>query len=178
MLILLYLLLWAKFPQIPVHKTVSLSLLSFPLLQEQVFHIDSRAESGKGRCSFNPRVNTVSVMLSESSLPLMLYFRLCNTHRTADLSTRCIVLCIHTYIPVLWSTNPTRLIGDPLASGRTPTVRLWCPLNPDRLPGVSFLLTQPRGRCVARTSPLSDTRAPRRQRSSPALQRGTSGHKG
>ncbi|CAB1346033.1 unnamed protein product [Coregonus sp. 'balchen'] len=31
--------------------------------EEQVFHIDSRAESGKGRCSFNPRVNTVSVML-------------------------------------------------------------------------------------------------------------------
>lgn len=36
----------------------------FPLRQEQVFHIDSRTESGKGRCSFNPRVNTVSVMLS------------------------------------------------------------------------------------------------------------------
>lgn len=36
----------------------------FPLPQEQVFHIDSRTESGKGRCSFNPRVNTVSVMLS------------------------------------------------------------------------------------------------------------------
>ncbi|KAJ3612667.1 hypothetical protein NHX12_020932, partial [Muraenolepis orangiensis] len=32
--------------------------------EEQVFHIDSRAESGKGRCSFNPRVNTVSVMLN------------------------------------------------------------------------------------------------------------------
>uniref|UniRef100_A0A4W5RWB9 Semaphorin-3C n=1 Tax=Hucho hucho TaxID=62062 RepID=A0A4W5RWB9_9TELE len=33
--------------------------------EEQVFHIDSRAESGKGRCSFNPRVNTVSVMLNQ-----------------------------------------------------------------------------------------------------------------
>uniref|UniRef100_A0A6Q2Z245 Semaphorin-3C n=1 Tax=Esox lucius TaxID=8010 RepID=A0A6Q2Z245_ESOLU len=33
--------------------------------EEQVFNIDSRAESGKGRCSFNPRVNTVSVMLNE-----------------------------------------------------------------------------------------------------------------
>uniref|UniRef100_A0A6Q2YSE1 Semaphorin-3C n=1 Tax=Esox lucius TaxID=8010 RepID=A0A6Q2YSE1_ESOLU len=29
--------------------------------EEQVFNIDSRAESGKGRCSFNPRVNTVSL---------------------------------------------------------------------------------------------------------------------
>uniref|UniRef100_A0A8C5E062 Semaphorin-3C n=1 Tax=Gouania willdenowi TaxID=441366 RepID=A0A8C5E062_GOUWI len=33
--------------------------------QEQVFHIDSKSESGKGRCSFNPRVNTVSVMLNQ-----------------------------------------------------------------------------------------------------------------
>ncbi|XP_014009081.2 semaphorin-3C isoform X2 [Salmo salar] len=33
--------------------------------EEQVFHIDSRAESGKGRCSFSPRVNTVSVMLHQ-----------------------------------------------------------------------------------------------------------------
>uniref|UniRef100_A0A6Q2Y9T5 Semaphorin-3C n=1 Tax=Esox lucius TaxID=8010 RepID=A0A6Q2Y9T5_ESOLU len=32
---------------------------------EVIFNIDSRAESGKGRCSFNPRVNTVSVMLNE-----------------------------------------------------------------------------------------------------------------
>lgn len=30
--------------------------------EEQVFLIDSRSESGKGRCSFNPQVNTVSVM--------------------------------------------------------------------------------------------------------------------
>uniref|UniRef100_A0A8C1ZAD1 Semaphorin-3C n=1 Tax=Cyprinus carpio TaxID=7962 RepID=A0A8C1ZAD1_CYPCA len=29
--------------------------------EEQVFQISSRAESGKGRCSFNPRVNTVSL---------------------------------------------------------------------------------------------------------------------
>uniref|UniRef100_A0A8D3C5H1 Sema domain, immunoglobulin domain (Ig), short basic domain, secreted, (semaphorin) 3C n=1 Tax=Scophthalmus maximus TaxID=52904 RepID=A0A8D3C5H1_SCOMX len=29
--------------------------------EEQVFHIDSRTESGKGRCSFNPQVNTVSL---------------------------------------------------------------------------------------------------------------------
>ncbi|XP_038595072.1 semaphorin-3C [Micropterus salmoides] len=33
--------------------------------EEQVFHIDSRTESGKGRCSFNPKVNTVSVMLNQ-----------------------------------------------------------------------------------------------------------------
>ncbi|TKS90637.1 Semaphorin-3C Collapsin-3 [Collichthys lucidus] len=33
--------------------------------EEQVFHIDSRSESGKGRCSFNPQVNTVSVMLNQ-----------------------------------------------------------------------------------------------------------------
>uniref|UniRef100_A0A669BD66 Semaphorin-3C n=1 Tax=Oreochromis niloticus TaxID=8128 RepID=A0A669BD66_ORENI len=33
--------------------------------EEQVFHIDSRTESGKGRCSFNPQVNTVSVMLNQ-----------------------------------------------------------------------------------------------------------------
>ncbi|XP_047431243.1 semaphorin-3C isoform X1 [Mugil cephalus] len=33
--------------------------------EEQVFHIDSRTESGKGRCSFNPEVNTVSVMLNQ-----------------------------------------------------------------------------------------------------------------
>ncbi|XP_056131577.1 semaphorin-3C [Lampris incognitus] len=33
--------------------------------EEQVFHIDSKTESGKGRCSFNPQVNTVSVMLNQ-----------------------------------------------------------------------------------------------------------------
>ncbi|XP_061617617.1 semaphorin-3C isoform X1 [Phyllopteryx taeniolatus] len=33
--------------------------------EEQIFHIDSRSESGKGRCSFNPRVNTVSLMLNQ-----------------------------------------------------------------------------------------------------------------
>ncbi|XP_037099414.1 semaphorin-3C isoform X2 [Syngnathus acus] len=33
--------------------------------EEQIFHIDSRSESGKGRCSFNPEVNTVSIMLNQ-----------------------------------------------------------------------------------------------------------------
>ncbi|XP_024144635.1 semaphorin-3C [Oryzias melastigma] len=33
--------------------------------EEQVFFIDSRSESGKGRCSFNPQVNTVSVMINQ-----------------------------------------------------------------------------------------------------------------
>ncbi|KAG9332074.1 hypothetical protein JZ751_016140, partial [Albula glossodonta] len=33
--------------------------------EDQVFYVDSRAESGKGRCSFNPTVNTVSVMLKQ-----------------------------------------------------------------------------------------------------------------
>ncbi|XP_072311253.1 semaphorin-3C [Eucyclogobius newberryi] len=33
--------------------------------EEQVFHIDSKSEPGKGRCSFNPQVNTVSVMLNQ-----------------------------------------------------------------------------------------------------------------
>ncbi|XP_062853051.1 semaphorin-3C isoform X1 [Trichomycterus rosablanca] len=33
--------------------------------EERVFHVSSRSESGKGRCSFNPRVNTVSVMLNQ-----------------------------------------------------------------------------------------------------------------
>uniref|UniRef100_A0A8C6LUD3 Semaphorin-3C n=1 Tax=Nothobranchius furzeri TaxID=105023 RepID=A0A8C6LUD3_NOTFU len=33
--------------------------------EEQVFSIDSKMESGKGRCSFNPRVNTVSVMINQ-----------------------------------------------------------------------------------------------------------------
>uniref|UniRef100_A0A4W4HRW1 Semaphorin-3C n=1 Tax=Electrophorus electricus TaxID=8005 RepID=A0A4W4HRW1_ELEEL len=33
--------------------------------EEKVFHIASRAESGKGRCSFSPRVNTVSIMLNQ-----------------------------------------------------------------------------------------------------------------
>uniref|UniRef100_G3Q900 Semaphorin-3C n=1 Tax=Gasterosteus aculeatus aculeatus TaxID=481459 RepID=G3Q900_GASAC len=33
--------------------------------QEQVFHIDSKSESGKGRCSFNPEVNTASVMINQ-----------------------------------------------------------------------------------------------------------------
>ncbi|XP_035258184.1 semaphorin-3C-like [Anguilla anguilla] len=33
--------------------------------EEQVFHIDSRIESGKGRCSFSPQINTVSVMLNQ-----------------------------------------------------------------------------------------------------------------
>lgn len=33
--------------------------------EEQVFHLDSKSESGKGRCSFNPEVNTVSVMLNQ-----------------------------------------------------------------------------------------------------------------
>uniref|UniRef100_A0A3Q2Q764 Semaphorin-3C n=1 Tax=Fundulus heteroclitus TaxID=8078 RepID=A0A3Q2Q764_FUNHE len=32
---------------------------------EQVFNIDSRTEPGKGRCSFNPQVNTVSVMINQ-----------------------------------------------------------------------------------------------------------------
>ncbi|RXM36673.1 Semaphorin-3C [Acipenser ruthenus] len=31
--------------------------------EEKVFFIDSKTESGKGRCSFNPKVNTVSVMI-------------------------------------------------------------------------------------------------------------------
>lgn len=35
------------------------------ITQDQVFVIDSKCESGKGRCSFNPSVNTVSVMISE-----------------------------------------------------------------------------------------------------------------
>lgn len=34
-------------------------------LKDQVFIIDSKCESGKGRCSFNPNVNTVSVMISK-----------------------------------------------------------------------------------------------------------------
>ncbi|XP_055468878.1 semaphorin-3C [Psammomys obesus] len=33
--------------------------------EDQVFLIDSKCESGKGRCSFNPNVNTVSVMINE-----------------------------------------------------------------------------------------------------------------
>lgn len=33
--------------------------------EDQVFMIDSKCESGKGRCSFNPNVNTVSVMISK-----------------------------------------------------------------------------------------------------------------
>uniref|UniRef100_A0AAQ4QLP5 Sema domain, immunoglobulin domain (Ig), short basic domain, secreted, (semaphorin) 3C n=1 Tax=Gasterosteus aculeatus aculeatus TaxID=481459 RepID=A0AAQ4QLP5_GASAC len=33
--------------------------------EEQVFHIDSKSESGKGRCSFNPEVNTASVMINQ-----------------------------------------------------------------------------------------------------------------
>ncbi|KAM9824823.1 semaphorin-3C [Neosynchiropus ocellatus] len=33
--------------------------------EEQIFHIDSKTEPGKGRCSFNPDVNTVSVMLNQ-----------------------------------------------------------------------------------------------------------------
>lgn len=33
--------------------------------EEQIFHLDSKSESGKGRCSFNPEVNTVSVMLNQ-----------------------------------------------------------------------------------------------------------------
>lgn len=49
----------------PACQTVSaLPDFLFSLRQEQVFHIDSKTESGKGRCSFNPQVNTVSVMLS------------------------------------------------------------------------------------------------------------------
>ncbi|KAF3859296.1 hypothetical protein F7725_021695, partial [Dissostichus mawsoni] len=47
-------------------KTVStMSDFLFSLSQEQVFLIDSRSESGKGRCSFNPQVNTVSVMRNQ-----------------------------------------------------------------------------------------------------------------
>lgn len=52
----------------------------FSLWQEQVFHIDSKSESGKGRCSFNPQVNTVSVMLSRYLLnPLTSYLPLKKT---------------------------------------------------------------------------------------------------
>uniref|UniRef100_H3AI79 Semaphorin 3C n=1 Tax=Latimeria chalumnae TaxID=7897 RepID=H3AI79_LATCH len=35
------------------------------MYEEQVFMIDSKSESGKGRCSFNPKVNTVSVMIKQ-----------------------------------------------------------------------------------------------------------------
>lgn len=45
------------------------------LQQEQVFHIDSKTESGKGRCSFNPQVNTISVMLSRCLLPPLSWVR-------------------------------------------------------------------------------------------------------
>lgn len=55
-------------------KLSSKSLTDFSLWQEQVFHIDSKTESGKGRCSFNPQVNTVSVMLSRCLLPLSTCF--------------------------------------------------------------------------------------------------------
>ncbi|KAG8439981.1 hypothetical protein GDO86_005956 [Hymenochirus boettgeri] len=33
--------------------------------EDHIFQIDFKNESGKGRCSFNPRVNTVSVMINE-----------------------------------------------------------------------------------------------------------------
>nr|XP_033814961.1 semaphorin-3C [Geotrypetes seraphini] len=33
--------------------------------EDRTFSIDSKNESGKGRCSFNPKVNTVSVMINE-----------------------------------------------------------------------------------------------------------------
>ncbi|XP_017158394.1 semaphorin-3C [Poecilia reticulata] len=33
--------------------------------EEQVFYVDSETESGKGRCSFNPQVNTVSVVINQ-----------------------------------------------------------------------------------------------------------------
>ncbi|XP_060759798.1 semaphorin-3C [Neoarius graeffei] len=33
--------------------------------EEKVFYVSSKSESGKGRCSFNPQVNTVSVMLNQ-----------------------------------------------------------------------------------------------------------------
>ncbi|XP_073508410.1 semaphorin-3C [Phyllobates terribilis] len=33
--------------------------------EDQIFLIDTKNESGKGRCSFNPKVNTVSVMINE-----------------------------------------------------------------------------------------------------------------
>ncbi|TST22527.1 Semaphorin-3C [Bagarius yarrelli] len=33
--------------------------------QEKVFYVSSKSESGKGRCSFNPQVNTVSAMLNQ-----------------------------------------------------------------------------------------------------------------
>ncbi|XP_032498549.1 semaphorin-3C isoform X4 [Phocoena sinus] len=38
---------------------------------DQVFMIDSKCESGKGRCSFNPNVNTVSVMINEELFSAM-----------------------------------------------------------------------------------------------------------
>ncbi|XP_032498544.1 semaphorin-3C isoform X1 [Phocoena sinus] len=39
--------------------------------EDQVFMIDSKCESGKGRCSFNPNVNTVSVMINEELFSAM-----------------------------------------------------------------------------------------------------------
>ncbi|XP_070610788.1 semaphorin-3C [Erythrolamprus reginae] len=36
--------------------------------EEQVFKIDSKGESGKGRCSFNPSANTVSVMINQGTV--------------------------------------------------------------------------------------------------------------
>uniref|UniRef100_A0A3B5M893 Semaphorin-3C n=1 Tax=Xiphophorus couchianus TaxID=32473 RepID=A0A3B5M893_9TELE len=40
-------------------------LFLFLCKKEQVFYVDSEMESGKGRCSFNPQVNTVSVMINQ-----------------------------------------------------------------------------------------------------------------
>uniref|UniRef100_A0A0F7Z337 Semaphorin-3C n=1 Tax=Crotalus adamanteus TaxID=8729 RepID=A0A0F7Z337_CROAD len=39
--------------------------------EEQVFQIDSKCESGKGRCSFNPSANTVSVMINQELFSAM-----------------------------------------------------------------------------------------------------------
>uniref|UniRef100_A0A8C1IBP3 Semaphorin-3C n=1 Tax=Cyprinus carpio TaxID=7962 RepID=A0A8C1IBP3_CYPCA len=55
-------------PEVSLHSLMksSQTILCFWChWQEQVFQISSRAESGKGRCSFNPQVNTVSVMLNQ-----------------------------------------------------------------------------------------------------------------
>ncbi|XP_058045851.1 semaphorin-3C [Ahaetulla prasina] len=39
--------------------------------EDQVFKIDSKGESGKGRCSFNPSANTVSVMINQELFSAM-----------------------------------------------------------------------------------------------------------
>lgn len=43
--------------------------------QEEIFHLEpGKVESGKGKCSYDPKLNSVSALISEYHLGFYFYF--------------------------------------------------------------------------------------------------------